>query len=126
MAGPKVHINDPTYTIEEVAARLDMEARHVKYIQRVHFPDKSELDWPTFAKLIIARRIHNAMPSMFKDDALNTWPAIVHIVMEGPVPRAGRAVIRPDSTIYYIAEGIMSTTKQPEGISVVWDGQLKV
>jgi hypothetical protein len=124
MAQPKVHINDPTYTVAEVADVLGMQARHVEHVRKVWFPKMDELDWPTFARMIVARKIHNAMPQHFKEEDVNVWPSIVQIVMEGPVPRAGRVAIRPDGSIYYIA-GTMGS-KQPEGISVVWDGQLKV
>jgi hypothetical protein len=124
MAQPKVHINDPTYTVDEVAEALEMNPGHVRFVMRVYWPMAETLDWPQFARLIVARKIHNTMPPQFKSDTVNTWPAIVQIVMEGPVPRAGRVAIRPDGSIYYIA-GTMGS-KEPEGISVVWDGQLKV
>lgn len=121
MAEPKVRINEPTYSVKE-ALEITGLTHTALYAAVDEATKDSTLRWPQMAKLVVAVKMLDTLPLSLRNRM--TWLNIADIVMRGPVPRAGRCTIRPDGVVYYVAAGMYSS--KVDGLSMVWDGQLKV
>lgn len=121
MAAPKVHINDPTYTVKEAIELTGLTPTQITKTIDIRDLDKNgNLYWPEMAKLVIASKAIASLPPTIISPG--TQRRILKLIMAGPTPRAGTCIIRPDGTVYYMATGL---TFKPNGIAVTWDGTLK-